>query len=777
MKSIENSEVLVDNKNNFQNNISIFDDGELLFVTKRSKNTQKFSWDKIVKICSWATNNNEDYTNMIIKNLKPKIFNNISTTELFNLLIRTSANLISTIYTDFEYVAAKFLLLKMYKETWISKIHNNKLNYPSLLNVISKGIRSQRYDETIFNQYSEKEINELDRYIVQERDYLFTYKSLYFFYSKYCFRDKDNNKFELPQNAYMRVAMVLFSNEPRDIRLNLVKKMYDALSLHQVTVATPIMLNTGTHNQQLSSCVLTVMNDDTDSIMDTCKDLAIYSKFKGGTALDVSYLRSSGSYIQGNNGFSSGPVPFLKIVEAIMKGFNQGSERPGACCVYFNWWHWNIRELVVLKNNNGTEENRARFLKYGVKINQLFIDRVLNDEYITLFNPKDTPELLNTYGEQFNNLYKHYEDNPDINKVSIKARDLMALIAKERAETGNIYLFHIENVNESSLLNRYINSSNLCTEITLPSSFSTNFTENLDITTRTIDRKTKSGEIALCNLASINLVEWDKLHLTQKEELALIIIRGMDNTIDIARYPVPEGQYSNKQYRFLGIGTSNYANYLASKKIIIDNEEALEETQKIYEEISYLLIKSSIEIAKLKGSFPKFLDTQWSKGILPIDKANKLALELTKNKPNYQKWNILRDEIRQYGIRNATIMAIAPTATTGKSINATESTEPIQHISYKEDGIINIPTLAPNLKKNRKYYKTAVSCDQYMLLKLAAVRQCYIDQAQSVNIYFTKITSATDFIMLHLFGFALGMKTFYYCKTEKEASDICESCS
>ncbi len=771
LEIIENSRTNESSSNDVINSI------DEIFVIKREKGKQRFSLDKIRNICAWATNNDKNFEEMILKNFTPKIYNNISTKELFDLLIRTSANLISPIYSDFEYIAARFLLLKMYKETWIQKIHDGKLNYPYLENVINKGIRSNRYDKSIFEKYSKEEINELDQYIVQERDYLFTYKSLYFFYSKYCFRDKNNKKFELPQNAYMRVAMVLFVNERKDIRLSLVKRMYDALSLHYFTVATPIMLNSGTTNQQLSSCVLTIMNDDTNSIMDTCKDLAVYSKFKGGTALDVSYLRASGSYIFGNNGFSSGPIPFLKIVEAIMKGFNQGSERPGACCVYFNWWHWNVRELAVLKNNNGTEENRARFLKYGVKINQLFIDRVLKDEYVSLFNPKDTPLLLTTYGDEFDNNYRAYEDNPEIKKVSIKARDLMGLILKERAETGNIYLFHVENVNKSSLLNRYINSSNLCTEITLPSQFSTNFNENLDWTEGSITKTSKSGEIALCNLGSINLIQWDKLNNDEKINLAEIVVRGLDNTIDIAKYPVLEAKYSNKQYRFLGIGTSNYANYLASKKIIIDDNNALDATQELYEDLSYRLINASVQLAKEKGKFPRFNDTEWAKGVLPIDKANKLALNLTKNKPNYQKWNELRNEIKLHGIRNATIMAIAPTATTGKAINATESTEPIQQIFYKEDGIINIPTLAPDVKKNREYYKRAVECDQYMLLKLAAVRQCYLDQAQSINVYFSKITSATDFMMLHLFGFSLGIKTFYYCKTEKEVTEICESCT
>ena len=747
------------------------------FVIKRDNSKERFSIDKIKNICNWATNGDENFTHKILSSFTPKLYNSIKTKDVFDLLIRTSANQINPMYSEFEYIAARFLLLKMYKETWIKKIHDGKLNYPELSSVIKKGISCGRYDPALFNQYSAEEIDELGNYIKQERDYLFTYKALYFFYSKYCFRDNKNKKFELPQDAYMRVAMMLFVNENKSERLQLVKRMYDALSLHQVTVATPIMLNTGTISQQLSSCVLSVMNDDTASIMDTCKNLAIYSKFKGGTALDVSYLRASGSYINGNNGFSSGPVPFIKIVESIMKGFNQGSERPGACCVYFNWWHWNVREMVVLKNNNGTEENRARFLKYAVKINDLFIDRVLKDESISLFNPKDVQPLLTCFGEEFNRKYKEYEDNPEIPKTIIKARDLMALILKERAETGNIYLFHIENVNNSSLLNRYINSSNLCTEITLPSSFSTGISEELDSVGNSIIKKTNAGEIALCNLASINLVEWAKLKPQEKQDLAYIVVRGMDNTVDLAHYPVLEAKNSNKQYRFLGIGASNYANYLAQRKIVIDEPAALDATQEVFEDLSYNLIKSSIELAKIRGKFSKFNETKWAQGILPIDMANKLALQLPKHGPNMKLWDGLREDLRRYGIRNATLMAVAPTATTGKSINATESTEPIQQTFYKEDGIINIPTLVPDLRINRKYYKRAIDCDQFALLRLAAVRQCYIDQSQSVNIYFAKIVSATDFMMLHFYGFALGLKTFYYCKTEKQVTEVCESCT
>ncbi|MDE6289635.1 MAG: hypothetical protein K2L64_02620, partial [Ureaplasma sp.] len=252
----------------------------------------------------------------------------------------------------------------------------------------------------------------------------------------------------------------------------------------------------------------------------------------------------------------------------------------------------------------------------------------------------------------------------------------------------------------------------------------------------------------------------------------------LDNTIDIADYPVIEAKISNQNYRYLGIGVLNYANYLARHKIVIDTKEACEKTAETFDELSYRIINASLQLSKIKGRFPKFEETEWAKGKLPIHKANKRALSLTDYKPDLDKWNKLADEIKVYGLRNAQLMAIAPTATSGKCINATEAAEPIQDFIYKEDGKSNVITLVPDIQKNNQYYKIAFDCDQYELLKLAAIRQCYIDQAQSINIYFKKVTSLTEFSLYHMFGFALGIKTYYYCKTHKEVNqEICESCS
>ena len=403
-EAIEDNKTIVVNQSH--KNIEI--NANKIMVIKRNGILEEYNPEKMRKVCVWAADGNNGYADMLLDATQIKLYDKIKISDVYDELIKSAVNKISRIYPIYETIAAKLYLLKYYRETWNIKTSNE---YPHLKSVIEKGINHKKYNKNIFNSYSEEEINELNSIINVNNDFNFTYKSLIFFTRKYCLNSSKNKKLELPQHAYMRIAMSLFYKEDKSIRINLVKEFYRYLSNHYFTVSTPIFMNAGTNNMQLSSCVLSQMGDDANSIMDTIKDIAIYSKYKGGNAVDVSLLRSSGSYIAGNNGISSGPVPFLKIIESTIKAFNQGSERPGVCCVYFQWWHFNFEELVVLKNNSGTEENRARQLKYSVKINDLLLQRVLKDEYVTLFNPHDVPKLLNKFGDEFNKQYIEYEND------------------------------------------------------------------------------------------------------------------------------------------------------------------------------------------------------------------------------------------------------------------------------------------------------------------------------------------------------------------------------
>lgn len=745
-------------------------------IIKRDGRTEPFNPEKLKKMALWACDSNEYMTEELIRDTEIKLHKEIRITDMYQQLIITAVNKISMLQPIWEDVSAKLQLMSIYKETYNISKENE---YPSLLDVLLKGVEHKIYDKKTIAKYTLAELEELNLAIDPKRDILFNYKGLVTFFDKYCLNYTKTKKLELPQHAYMRVAMALMVNETDKVKR--VKELYNAISQHQYTVATPIILNALTPGQQLSSCVLNTLNDDSHSILDTGKNLGIYSKFKGGTALDISAMRAKGSYIEGTQGYSSGPIPFMKFFESIMKAWNQGGKRPGALAVYFNWWHMDAYDVLSLKSNGGTDENRARGLQYAVKLNQYFLDAVINDEEIILLDPKDASELVGKFGKEFNSLYTNYINRTNVRKKKVKARELWEKIMKERSETGNIYLYHEENVNESTLLNRYIGSSNLCTEIVLPSRASSQTSEELiklENGDYEIVKRYKAGEIALCNLSSVNLERWYYMKTDEKWELIRTLVRGLDNTVDVANYPVKEGKHSNLMYRYLGIGVLNYANYLALNKIVIDTQEAAEMTDQLFDELSYMIISVSVELAIEKGKFEKFYETEWAQGVLPIHKSNSKAEALTKYKYDEKRWNELSEKVKTFGIRNAQLMAIAPTATSGKACNAIESTEPISDFFYKEEGTITVPTVVPNFRKNNQHYKKAFDCDQYALLRNAAIRQKWIDQAQSVNVYVKTPDSLMDLTKLHLYGFALGMKTFYYLKQQKESDEyVCESCS
>ena len=428
-----------------------------LIIIKRDGREEPYNIKKMKKVVMWACDGNKYHADDLLSSTEIKLYPKIKISDVYDELIKTAAAKISLIYPEWEYIAARLYLLKLYKETW----HIGNGEYPEYRLVISKGEQYGTYDYDVTSSYSEEEIAMLNDAIDPTRDLLFTYKGLTIMADKYCMNYTKTRKLELPQHVYMRVALFNHWKEPAN-RIEKVIKTYNRLSTHQFTNATPISVNSLMKNAQLSSCVLSDMTDDTIGIMDGTKNLAVYSKYRGGTALDVSKLRAKGSYIKGNQGYSSGPVPFIKIVESTLKAFNQGSSRPGACCVHFQWWHYDFFDMIVLKSNGGTEENRARGLKYSVKINDLLLKRWINDEDITLFDPMDVPNLIGKYGKEFDTIYEHYETKTTVRKKTVSARELMFSLMKERTETGNIYIFHEENVNNGSMLNRYINTSNLC---------------------------------------------------------------------------------------------------------------------------------------------------------------------------------------------------------------------------------------------------------------------------------------------------------------------------
>jgi ribonucleoside-diphosphate reductase alpha chain len=649
---------------------------KVIMIEKRDGLFEEFSPSKLLKVVTWARNDNSDLAQLLIDNLSIKIIDGMKITQIYDELITTAVNLITPIQRNWDSVAEKLLVMKFYKNFSLKTTGY----YPDYRNIINDNLELGNYDKLIFNSFTEDELVELGSFIVPDNDLIFSYKGLYLMNEKYCFKGKKGVRSELPQHAYLRVAIHSFYMEDKSVRMKLIKDGYLSYSNHLITPATPRMLNSGRPTAQLASCVLNTIDDSTDNIMDTMKNLATYSKYSGGLALDVSKLRASGSPIAGNQGTSNGPVPFIKIVESVVSSFDQMGTRKGACIITYPFWHYDVMDMIPLNDAGGAEDNRARKLKYSMRIHELLKDRVLANKNITLFNPKDVPLLNTTYGKAFNEAYEAYELRNDIQKKVISARELMYAYLKGRKETGNIYSFFSDNVNEQGMVGDYVGASNLCHEITVSSKPSTNYKSLITKTefdptnpTRSnqeviFDQK-DSGEIGLCNLLSVNLLKWYDLSIEDKYSLITNTLRGSDNIIDYQFYPVKEGKVSNLRKRPIGIGVTNYAALLANNELLWTDEATKKFTHEVFEELYYIIYDCSSELAKERGSYyhGDYKRSQWYKGNTPVDISilNKLDRSDLNHEFKYD-WELLRNKIKDYGVRFSLHGAVAPTACMSK---------------------------------------------------------------------------------------------------------------
>ena len=770
-----------------------FGKGKKHIIIKRDGREEPYNEEKLRKVIDWATEGKEAFTNQILEGLNIKINDKMKIEVLYDELINTAVNMISPLYPIYDTIAEKLYLMKIYKETCgLKKIGS----YPHIKNFLKKGIKYKIYDKDIIKLFSDKELDKINSMIEPNRDLLFTYKGLAIFYKKYC-KNIGNKKLELPQITYMVAAMFSFYDDyykgnnkdkleiSKTERLKYIKRTYDMLSKHEITFATPRIANSMTVKAQLASCILNTPDDDTWSLNQTDSNMALYSKFSGGIAYDASYIRASGSTIQTNRGRSDGPIPFIKRVEQTISSFNQGGVRKGACVITFPWWHLDVLDLIMLKDAGGTEDTRARKLVYSIRISNIFRERVNKDGYVTLFDPKETPLLNEEYGEKFNVAYMYYESKSSIRKKRIRAKDLLFQILKVRQETGNLYLTFVDNINEQNMVNKFVGASNLCQEIVIPSYPSKLIKEkyiiNEDGEYEIVQRK-KSGEIGICNLVSVNLMSWVTFTPEKKKSFCYTLLRGCDNIIDTQYYPVKEGEIANKKNRPIGIGVINYANLLASNKLKYTDKEALEFTNQVFDDLYYHIYEASNILAKERGTYKTFNESKWKEGLTPFhisllnkNKNNKLDVKLDK-----EKWDKLAEEIKTSGVRFSFHGAIAPTATSGKSVSATESIEPIVDLFFVEEGIQTLPSLVPNIKKNRQYYERCWTIPAKTIIELAAIRQRYIDQSQSLNLYYIKPESAKELWDDIQYAMDLGLKTLYYMKTPKsnfELEEVCESCT
>lgn len=744
-------------------------------VQKRDGRLEKFNIKKLSKAINWTTNNNKYLTEELLNSINLKIYDKIKIEKLWDEVISTAANKISEIQPIWDSVAMRAYILKIYKETYNL---NSDTFYPDYSDVIKKGVSVGVYDREIMSHFSDEEIAELGKYLQPERDLKYTFIGITTHMDKNAFNYSLTKKLELPQHVYMRLAMFAFHKE-KD-KLQKIKDRYDMLSDFDITEASPKMLNSMTSNTQMASCVISTADDNTININDTDSNLAVFSKFGGGLSCDVSYLRCSSSPVGKMGGKSSGPIQFIKKFESTVNAFDQMGKRKGSCIISFPFWHYDVKDLIMLKDAGGSDDKRARKMQYAVKWYRLLNARIKNNEDITLFDPKDTPELNQTWGEEFNKWYKHYEDKAGIRKRKMPARELAFLIAKVRSETGNVYITFVDNINEQQVGELPVFCSNLCQEITLPSFPAKNYSSSVS---RTLDGKFTAvktytpGEIALCNLTSINLEKWMNFTYEEKMSKMMNLLEASDNLIDYQFYPVIEGEISNKTRRPIGIGINNYANYLALNKVKFTDKEAERLTHEIMEDITYIILKCSNQLAKIRGPYEYFKLSNWAKGLLPID-LYKMKDNSDFNYELKHDWETLREDIKKYGVRFSYHFAIAPTATSGVIINSTEGVEPTKKLFQMKEGTYTTPQIVPNLIKNRPYYVNAFDIPNKTINKLASIRQKFLDQSQSVSHYYAKTDSAYEVISDIINAEEVGMKTCYYL-TPMKAGDMegCESCS
>ena len=735
-------------------------------IIKRDGRIEPYNPDKLYQVILWAANGSKPFADQLITAIDIKIHNKIKIDKLYDEVIATASNLISDLFPQWEVIAKNLYLLKIHKDIGVKRAE-----YPSYSSIVANNIKAGFYDSEHPFLTSDN-ISILDSIIDQSYDQLFTFGGLNLFVQKYCKRHK-GQLHELPQHVYMRIAMFLMWQDGIDA----VISKYHQLASHGVTEATPKVVNSLAPNAALFSCCLNRPSDSQEGINESINMLTRESKYSGGCAWDVSLIRAPGSTVEGNNGSSSGTKQYIKGLQELIGGYNQGNTRSSACIVTFDGFHYEAPEMSLLKHESGKDEDRARKLQYSVKWRPEFSRAIRANEDIYLINPHKTQDLFNSFGAEWLELYNKAIQNPKIHKRKYNARELAYDFTRTTSDTGNLYYFFPDNANEQDIGAGVIPASNLCQEMMM--SYDPIKLKSISLSASTAVYEYE-GDIALCNLASINLMKWITLSPAEKFQFMYLLVRSADNAIDNSFYVNPLGRKHSFAHRNLGIGTSNYANFLASNRARWDSSDARKLTHELYEELSFYAIKSSIELAKEKSRCPVFNQTKWSQGLFPHELSKLSKLDSPLNYPLLMDWESLRPDLLRYGIRNSRLMAIAPTATSGKAINATEGVDAPRKLKTIQEGTYSLPFVVPNLKHNREHYQTMFSINNRDVIELAAIRQKFLCMGQSVSLAYKTLSSAYEHVNNIMYAEELGLKTIYYSHTQKadidEDEEVCEAC-
>ena len=640
----------------------------------------------------------------------------ITSNDIQEILIRSASDLITEDNPNYQYVAARLLLFGLRKA-----VHGHPEILPPLRQHVERCIDKGVYDSTIVNRYSEEEWDRINSFVDHERDYLFTYAGLRQVVDKYLVQDRSTGEhYESPQQMYIMIAVTLFANYPKETRLDYVQRYYNAISRHKINIPTPIMGGVRTPIRQFASCVLVDIDDTLDSIFSSDMAIGKYVAQRAGIGINAGRIRGINSKIRGGEVQHTGVIPFLKKFEATVRCCTQNGIRGGSATVHFPIWHQEIEDIIVLKNNKGTQDNRVRKLDYSIQLSALFYQRFIEAGKITLFSPHEVPGLYDAFGtEYFDELYERYENDPSIPKTQIDAQELILDLLKERGETGRIYLMNIDHCNSHSSFKDKVSMSNLCQEITLP----TDPIDHID---------DAGGEIALCILSALNVGKINRLD--ELEELCDLSVRGLEELIDYQDYPVAAAERSTRARRSLGVGYIGLAHYLAKNKVKYDDPKAYKLVHELTEAFQYYLLKTSNQIAQEKGACEYFDHTKYSDGILPIDTYKKDVDDITPNVLNYD-WDTLRNDIKTYGLRHSTLSAQMPSESSSIVSNATNGIEPPRDFvsikKSKKGPLKQVVPGFPYLKSNYTLLWDMPSNEGY--IKVTAVMQKFFDQGISGN--------------------------------------------
>ena len=735
-------------------------------VTKRDGNREILNLEKLHKVVFWAT---EGITGVSASEVEIKshiqFYNGIKTADIQETLIKSAADLINEETPNYQYVAGRLINYHLRKQ-----VYGDYEPWP-LLKLVQKNVESGFYDDGLLAAYSTEEWNILNSYIHHERDENFTDAAMEQWRGKYLVQNRVTGEiFETPQVAYLLIAATLFQTYPRETRLQWTKDYYDAISSHDISLPTPVMAGVRTPQKQFSSCVLIETDDSLDSINATTSAIVKYVSQKAGIGIGAGRIRALGSPIRNGDAYHTGVVPFYKMFQAATRSCSQGGVRNGAATLYYPVWHLEIEDLLVLKNNKGTEDNRVRHMDYGVQFNRVMYERLLTGGDITLFSPKDVPEMYEAFfndQDRFKELYETAERNTKLRKKKIKAADLFSRFMQERKDTGRIYLQNVDHANTHSPFKEKIapiKMSNLCTEIDLP-------------TVPLNDVNDEDGRIALCTLSAIN---WGNVKSPHDfEKMCTLAVRGLDALLSYQKYPIRAAELATQEFRPLGVGIINFAYWLAKNDTSYSDPRALPLVDEYAEAWSYYLLKASADLAEEQGACTRWTDLKSADGLLPIDTRKTDVDELV---PHIERmpWQPLREQIQRTGQRNATLMALMPAETSAQISNATNGIEPPRSfVSIKGSKHGQLKQVVPEYRKLKNKYEllwNQKSPEGYM--NICAVLQKYIDQGISVNtsynpqFYDDEKIPMSD-MLKHLVQFyKYGGKQLYYFNTYDGQGEI-----